>query len=136
MSFGLDGTNLTWTTYPIIPEAGVSQYVGVDLGQRRDPTALAVVERRERLTGETDPVTWERRREVQVSVRHLERLALGTSYVNVAACVGELVRRPELAGRCTMVVDATGVGAAVMDLIRAQRIPGCTIVPVTITGGE
>jgi hypothetical protein len=29
--------------------------------------------------------------------------------------VGDLVRRPELAGRCTLVVDATGVGVAVMD---------------------
>jgi hypothetical protein len=32
-------------------------------------------------------------------------------------------------------VDATGVGAPVVDLLKAAR-PGCRIVPVTITGGD
>jgi hypothetical protein len=136
MSLGVISRKLSWATYPAIPEAGVTYYVGLDLGQRQDPTALAVVERRERETGEVDRLTYEREREVKVNVRHLERLALGTSYVEVAEYVGDLVRRPELAGRCTLVVDATGVGVAVMDLLGAQGMPGCSLVPVTITGAE
>jgi hypothetical protein len=136
MSSGFLITKSVWPTYPLFPEAGVNYFVGLDLGKRQDPTALAVVERRERENGEIDRVSYERRREVLVNVRHLERLALGTSYVDVADYVGALVRRPELAGRCTLVVDATGVGDAVMELLRMQRMPGCTLVPVKITGGE
>jgi hypothetical protein len=136
MSIGHFDTKLAWPSYPAFPEAGVSYFVGLDLGKRHDPTALAVVERRERDTGEIDRVTYQRRREVLVNVRHLERLALGTSYVDVADYVGALVRRPELAGRCTLVVDATGVGEAVMDVLKRQRMPGCMLVPVKITGGE
>ena len=38
-------------------------FVGLDLGQKRDPTAMAVVEQNEAALG----------------LRHLERIALGTS---------------------------------------------------------
>jgi threonine dehydrogenase-like Zn-dependent dehydrogenase len=34
-----------------------------------------------------------------------------------------------------MAVDATGVGQAVVDLIRLAR-PGCRVIPVVVTGGE
>jgi hypothetical protein len=39
------------------------------------------------------------------------------------------------AGECTLVVDATGVGTPVVDLIRRMG-PECQIVPVTITGAN
>jgi hypothetical protein len=96
---------------------------------------VAVVEHRRILTGERDPVTWEMQWKVLRSVRHLERVPLGTSYEDVAQRVARLARMPELAGRCAVVMDATGVGAPVVEMIRKARA-GCQIVPVVITGGE
>ncbi len=60
--------------------------VGVDLGQKQDYTAIAVVERWETV-GELDRVTWERAVAVGHSLRHLERLPLGTPYPEVAGRV-------------------------------------------------
>jgi hypothetical protein len=64
---------------------------------------------------------------------HVERIALGIGYPNIVARVRDVVSTPELAG-CTLVVDATGVGAPVVDLLRAAGL-NCRILPVTITGG-
>jgi terminase large subunit-like protein len=86
--------------------------IGVDLGQRVDPTAIAVAE-------------WERReRERHALIRHLERLPLGTSYPHVvtrlrsvvAGVVDRTQRRP------LVYVDATGVGMPVVDLLREARL--------------
>jgi len=109
-------------------------YVGVDLGQKQDYTAIAVVERCA-VAGELDRVTWERRIEVGHSLRHLERVALGTPYTEVVGRVREVARSGDLAGRCLVVVDATGVGGAVIDLLRGADL-GCELMAVTITGGE
>jgi hypothetical protein len=50
--------------------------------------------------------------------------------------VREIVRCDELYhGRCTLTVDATGVGAPVIDMLNAARL-GCPVRAVTITGGE
>jgi hypothetical protein len=65
-------------------------------------------------------------------VRHLERLPLGTPYTEVVRRIKALVSRPPLHGRCTLAVDATGVGAAVVDQLRAARL---TFEAVTITAG-
>jgi hypothetical protein len=93
--------------------------VGLDLGQKRDHTAIAVVER---LKG-------------RLMVIHLERVALGTSYPDIVARLRELVRSDVLQGRCAVVVDATGVGAPVVDLMQAAGL-GCEVTAVTITSGE
>ena len=58
-------------------------YLGLDLGQRRDHTAMAVVERRETRLAYQAPQFSE------VWVRYLERVALGTPYPRVV----ERVRR-------------------------------------------
>jgi len=103
-------------------------YLGLDLGQRRDHTAIAVVERRELRLGYRAPEfdgVW---------VRHLERVALGTPYPRVVERVREILRHRELAGRCSLVVDGTGLGGPVVDMLRGARL-GCEICAVTITGG-
>ncbi len=94
-------------------------YVGLDVGQRRDPTAIAVVERRNG----------------RLMVRYLERIALGTPYPRVVERVRKLVGSEVLRGRCAVVVDGTGVGAPGVDWLRASR-PGCEVTAVTITSGE
>jgi hypothetical protein len=88
------------------------------LGQKQDHTAIAVVERREFLL-----------------VRHIERVALGTPYPMVVAYLREMVARQEVRGQCALVVDGTGVGGPVVDMLRGAGL-GCEIKAVTITGGE
>ena len=67
-------------------------------------------------------------------MRHLERMPLGTPYTEVVDPVERVVRSPPSTA-AALVVDATGVGRGVLDLIRAARL-ACEIVPVTITGGS
>ena len=95
-------------------------FIGVDLGQRQDFTAVAVVEK-----AAMGPML----------VRHLERMALGMPYTKVVARVCEITRHPKLAGESRLVVDATGVGAPVVELLRAAGLAG-RLTAVTITGGE
>lgn len=96
----------------------MSWWVGLDLGQAADYSALACIERTKN----------------QFAVRHLERFAIGTPYPCVVDQVRHLVATPALAG-CTLVPDATGVGRAVVDQL-AQSILSARIVPVTITNGH
>ena len=112
-------------------------YWGLDLGQRKDYTAIAVVEREEPVLHGFDYLHWlprETKLEAQFAVRHLERVALGTSYVAIVRQVRQMVSSPELRGRASLVVDGTGVGAAVVDLLREWDID-YELVPVQITGG-
>lgn len=108
-------------------------FVGVDLGQASDFTAVAVVERAE-VVGDWDGAMYGYRKRVELRLRYLERMALGTPYPRVAERVVKITRSPDLAGRCTLVVDATGVGRPVVDLIQKEG-PGCALMPVNITGG-
>ena len=108
-------------------------FVGVDLGQAKDFTALAILECAE-LLGAWDPVLYAHRKYVELRLRYLERMPLGTSYPSVAERVVKITRSAGMAGRCILVVDATGVGRPVVDLLKRER-PGCTLMPVNITGG-
>jgi hypothetical protein len=100
-------------------------FVGLDLGQTTDFTALAVLERPTAARG-GDAVVY--------SLRHLQRYPLGTPYTAIVPAVAQLVAAPPLAGRVGLVVDQTGVGRAVVDMLR--RSAQCHVVPVTITGGQ
>ncbi len=110
-------------------------FVGVDLGQKQDFTALCVVERLQRRFDAVDPVTWQNLRETTYCLRYLQRVPLGTPYPAVVARVMKLVKNPKMMGGCEVVVDATGVGGAVLDMLR-EAWPGGRLVPVTITGGN
>jgi hypothetical protein len=106
-------------------------YCGLDLGQAADFTALAIAER----TEGPDPANPNRRVPL-FAVRHLQRWARGTAYPEIVEAVRTLAGVPPLPG-CTLVVDATGVGRAVVDLFRAARpaLP-CRLRAVTITAGQ
>lgn len=108
--------------------------VGLDLGQSRDHTALAAVERAES-TGDWDPVAFAWRKVATLRLRYLERMPLGVPYPQMVERVRQVVQHRELAGRCTLVVDSTGVGRPVVDLLHGARL-GCNVTAVTITGGE
>jgi hypothetical protein len=141
--------------------------IGLDLGQVNDPTAIAVLARRVRPTGRTetvtsidasDPtdawrvVTYDRPQTAgHYDIVHLERLALGTSYVEVPGRVrkvrDDLRRRwQELAWErnrtrpayaedapIELTVDATGVGRPVVDILREH---GLNPIEVGIHGGD
>ena len=72
-------------------------FAGLDLGQRQDPTALAVVEWAE-YAGAWDAVAFEFRKETSLSLRYLERMPLGTPYPEVVYRVGGMMRSRQLAG--------------------------------------
>jgi hypothetical protein len=103
--------------------------IGVDIGQKRDPTAIAVVEQElvSRAAGVDDAVHY--------TTRFLERLPLGTKYPVVARRLEQIVvntrqvawehvvatqpspwHPPEVL--VTVFLDATGVGLPVVDLLR------------------
>jgi hypothetical protein len=119
-------------------------YLGLDLGQASDFTALAIVRRQDGPRPRSYEIPW------------LERFPLGTSYPAIVAAVArrcrQLATQSPLPGPAPgvryadhplnrahieqrLLVDATGVGRPVVDLLRRERLPG-TLYDVTITGGD
>jgi hypothetical protein len=109
--------------------------VGLDLGQSSDYTAIVIAESHT-CTDETL---------LHYRVRHLERLPLGTSYPQVVTRVQALLATPvQVSGgtryqrhplheEATLVVDYTGVGRPVVDMLEQA---GLRPVPVSIHGGD
>jgi hypothetical protein len=117
--------------------------VGVDLGQAADFTAISVLDiiptQYEKQIEDLEPERHlPRTRMINVEgppltyhIRHLERVPIGTSYLDVVARVKEIMSR--LPGGAGLVVDATGVGRPVTDMIIQEGLrPVC----ITITGGD
>ena len=110
-------------------EGPADYFLGLDLGQAQDYTALAVLEAR----FGPDPA------QSTTAVRHyacrlLKRWQLGTKYPAVVADLAEMVARPPLSGSA-VAVDQTGVGAAVVDFLSGAGLH-CKLHPVLITGGR
>ena len=104
-------------------------FVGLDVGQGQECTALAV------LACTQDPKADEHAPTVRrYAVRHLERFAPGAAYTDVATRLAGLFAEPPLAGQ-TLVVDQTAVGRPVLDLLRLSRV-GAKVTAVTVTAGH
>ena len=117
-----------------IEKPGSRFHLGLDLGQARDHSALAIAERLVELAGARDPITFVQHTRTRIIIRHLERIPLRTPYPDVVARVRAVTQQYQ--GRNLQVVmDATGVGAAVRDML-AQAGLGVPLIAVTITGGE
>ncbi|MBF0627848.1 MAG: hypothetical protein HQL91_06470 [Magnetococcales bacterium] len=97
--------------------------IGLDLGQMSDYTALTVIER----FHEENPTLYH--------LRHLERFQLGTPYPDQVARVKSLVEQPPLRGCSTLIVDQTGVGKPVVDMLSNTGLP-VSIISVLIHGGD
>mgnify|MGYP000844876999 CR=1 FL=1 len=118
-------------------------FVGLDLGQASDYTAISVVEVHPTIyTIQYDGIDPEFRRPTTFTkeaagvpvahhVRHLERLPIGTAYPDAVARVKDLLQR--LPAGTELIADHTGVGRAVTDMLFRE---GLTPVCVTITGGD
>jgi hypothetical protein len=110
---------------------------GLDLGAANDSTALCAVEMtREPLQpGEPDWIGTDliqRLGAPKYAVRHLERFKLGLPYTAIATLVKQRMIGP-LRGM-PLIVDFTGVGRPVCDLLRERGVEG--IIPVLVTGGH
>lgn len=92
-------------------------YLGLDLGQSQDYTALAVGEQ---ATG-------------VLRLRRLKRYQLGTPYPVIVQEVCNALRHPDLGKHPALIVDATGVGQPVVEMFHERRV-----VPyaVKIHGGD
>ena len=104
-------------------------FIGLDLGQTQDNTALAIIEQTEMPVTENPE---ERLR--QYAVRHLQRWTLGTGYPRILADVAALFRKAALP-RAKFIIDNTGVGRAIVDMFLKAKLPA-HIVSVTIAGGD
>ncbi len=101
-------------------------YFGLDLGQAADFSALAILER-QILT--TEPV---------FHCRHLQRWPLRTPYPTIVTDTVRTVNSPQVQKGLTkpmLAIDATGVGAPVVDLFKRERMKA-ELKPIQITGGD
>lgn len=138
----------------------IEYFVGLDLGQSIDYTAVAVaevlpVEIGERTRQEqvylghgpgwggllNQPIYEVRERKVAVTerhyqLRHLQRFPLGTSYPAIVDDVTAMLdREPLRSGTVVLALDWTGVGRPVLDMFTRAK-PRARLVPVSIHGGD
>jgi hypothetical protein len=63
----------------------------------------------------------------------LSHIPLGTPYPDVVRRIVQVTEAKELGGESHLIVDATGVGRPVVDLLREER-PPATLLPVLVSG--
>ena len=68
-------------------------------------------------------------------VRNVWRVPLGTPYPQVIEVVRRTVQHPQLYRKCSLAVDATGVGAPVVEMMHQSGL-GVNIWAVVISAGE
>jgi hypothetical protein len=120
-----------------------SWYIGLDLGQRRDFSALACLELSWFNTGRC-PVTFEWMFVPSLVLLALDRFPLGTDYEEIPRMLGRRVEhidampRPYSQGAPPkhVIIDGGGPGPPVIDRIRRQMRALVTVRPVLITGGK
>jgi hypothetical protein len=101
---------------------------GLDLGQGRDCTAIAILERSYRsVNAYRGP--WV----VHYDLRFLERIPAGMPYAAIRDQLAERFTKPELSGT-HLAIDHTGVGKAILELFRNDDVEA-EIVPITVTAG-
>ncbi len=103
-------------------------FVGVDLGKSQDYTAISVIEE------QSPPSEYEAdKKQKKYQIRYLDRPPLGTSYIEVGNIIARLMNRPPLSDNTPLIVDATGIGSPVVDMLRELEL---TPIAITITGGN
>ncbi len=108
-----------------------SLFIGLDLGQSQDFSALAIIEAARTITDGKEEIT-------ALNCVHLERWKLRTSYPAIVADVVKMVnglkdfQSPD--HKPVLAIDATGVGAPVVDLFKREKI-NAELRPIQIVGG-
>ncbi len=110
-------------------------FLGLDLGQAADYSALAILERTEKTLEIPYPDKPARiEKKWHFACRELKRWPLGTPYTSLVTEIEVLTAKPPLA-KANLVVDGTGVGRPVVDMFRNARL-AAILVPVMITSGN
>jgi hypothetical protein len=100
---------------------GRRAYVGVDIGKEASYTAITIAEK----LGKRSAAKYE--------IVHLERLPLGTTYIDVIRAVEDMLDLAGIRKNATLVIDRTGVGNAIVDFFAYRRMDPRGI---TITSGR
>lgn len=113
-------------------------FSGLDLGQRNDYSAIALLDVVEVTSNQRDPVSWEFIKTRNFRLRGLHRFPLGTPYTEIPKLVRRAIVTPPPGhfGRqinTTLAIDGGGPGLPVIDMIRKEKMP-CSILPAIITG--
>jgi hypothetical protein len=116
-------------------------FVGVDFGQAQDYTAVSILHRREivepqnvRLAEYTPGLEVEECLVDLFDLVHLERFPLNTSYLDIVDRIARMLYAPELQGNRVLVVDQTGCGRPVTDMLKGRNL--APLIGITITGGN
>ena len=110
--------------------------MGLDLGQTRNYTAMVVMERVWHAATAAEFIASGTRGyqgEWKYTLVRAERVSLGTPYPRVVEWVKAVAK--EYGDELTIVVDASGVGSAVVDALRRAEL-GVQLVGVVITGNQ
>lgn len=124
--------------YRQIPARKVDAWVvGVDLGKSIDSTAIGIIHHTIQGTDKWnvnhDRQTWREEAIQRFDLVHLQRLPLGMNYVSQALAIGEIMKREPLkSANEKLVVDQSGVGVGVVDLMEAN---GLRPIRLQITAG-
>jgi len=108
-----------------------SLFIGLDLGQAKDFTALGVIDCVRTITDGKDEIT-------HLNCIHLQRWQLRTPYPAIVADVVKMInglmpfQSPDY--KPVLAIDATGVGAPVVDLFKREKI-NAELRPIQIVGG-
>jgi hypothetical protein len=109
-------------------------FMGLDLGQAQDYTALSIVEvhptKKEYRASDYDPIRAIEGLPLSFDVRHTQRYTLGTSYPSIVEDVVGKIKQLE---GTVLAIDHTGVGRPVFDLFERA---GLQPIGITITGGD
>ena len=104
--------------------------IGLDLGQRHDHSAIVMVEKPARHPVSTMPR--------DLVVRMAQRIPLGMAYAEIVEVMRHVTAmnaagRAPWEGATRLVVDATGLGRPVVELLRRARLE-CEVVAVRSRG--
>lgn len=118
-------------------------YIGLDLGKRKDYSAVAIVEECVWATGEVDRVSFAPVVKKLAVLRHIVRLGKGLEYLKVVEKVKALLLSPQLRNEeVVLALDATGVGEPVFEMVQqmywevhAQRPKWLNVAAVVFTNG-
>jgi hypothetical protein len=113
-------------------------FLGLDLGQRHDHSALAAIELSWQPQGRS-PIDLSWLFHCQLTIRRLERFPLGACYDELHSIVlralGSVARR-DAAAPAEVVIDAGGPGPPMVDRLRRSLPRGIRLTPVILTGAK
>lgn len=113
-------------------------FFSVDLGTQKDYTAVSILERtpvgkpKNALPGTPEFAVEEPKYSTLYRLRHLERFPLGMDYPSIVDRLRMMISHEKLHRQTALIVDATGVGLPVIQMM--QQV-GLDPIGITITGG-